>query len=148
MGSAIHDDHVLVRRLLAGEEAAFDAFFEAHFPRLYRFALSRTGDPDAAEEVVQAALARAVRKLHTWRGEAALLTWLTTFCRHEIGDWLERRQRTPLLRSEDDPAVRAALDSLARAQAGPHDAAERAELSRRVHLALDALPAHYADVLE
>ncbi len=29
----------LIRRMLAGEERAFQAFFESHFPRLYRFAL-------------------------------------------------------------------------------------------------------------
>jgi DNA-directed RNA polymerase specialized sigma24 family protein len=39
------DDATLVRRMLHGEDAAFDAFFEDHFPRLYRFAWSRTGRP-------------------------------------------------------------------------------------------------------
>lgn len=42
-------DTVLVRRLLAGEEAAFDEFFAGYFPRVYRFALARLGgDADAA----------------------------------------------------------------------------------------------------
>ena len=33
----------LIRRMLAGEERAFQAFFQSLFPRLYRFALPRVG---------------------------------------------------------------------------------------------------------
>lgn len=64
-------DKTLVRRLLAGEEDAFALFFGTNFARLYRFALTRTdGDADAAEEVAQKTLIVALRKLHTFRGEA------------------------------------------------------------------------------
>lgn len=46
-------DLALVRRLIAGDEAAFDEFFTVYFPRLYRFALPRLGgNEDASEEVV------------------------------------------------------------------------------------------------
>ena len=72
--------------MLGGNEEAFEELFERFFPALYRFALARlAGDPDAAEEVVQSTLIKAVAKLATYRGEAALLTWLCTICRHEIG---------------------------------------------------------------
>src|SRR5690348_12923631 len=61
---AVTDERVLFRCMLAGDERAFDAFFEAHFPRLYRFALPRLGgDVEAAQEVVQASLGKAMRKL-------------------------------------------------------------------------------------
>lgn len=74
------DDKRLVRRLLAGDEAAFEEFFEMYFSGLYRFALARLeGSADAAEDIVQATLCRAVTKLATYRGEAALFTWLCTF---------------------------------------------------------------------
>ena len=36
-------DVALVRRVIAGDEAAFDEFFTVYFPRLYRFALPRLG---------------------------------------------------------------------------------------------------------
>jgi len=140
----------LVRRLLAGEEAAFADFFDRSFPPLYRFALRRTdGDPDAAEEIAQAALARAVSRLRTYRGEAALLTWLTTFCRHEVAAWYERRARRPpeveLL--EDRPEVRAVLESLG-AELHPDAAMARREVADRVRTILDALPGRYAEALE
>jgi RNA polymerase sigma-70 factor (ECF subfamily) len=136
--------------MLAGDEKAFDAFFEAHFPRLYRFALARVREPDAAEEVTQASLAIAIRKLHTWRGEAALFTWLCTLCRNEIAAHYRRQDRRPDLRSIDDyPEIRASLEALASSEADrPDTAFDRGEVARLVQLTLDYLPARYADVLE
>jgi hypothetical protein len=60
-------DGRLVTRMLAGDEGAFEEFFARYFPGLYRFAMARLSfDADAAEEVVQATLCRAVGKLHTF----------------------------------------------------------------------------------
>lgn len=144
------DDLALVRRLLAGDERAFEAFFARSFAGLYRFALARVGgDADAAEEVAQATLCLAVRKLATYRGEAALFTWLCSLCRHELHAHRRRRARragVPL--AEDDAEVRGALDSLAAAADAPQGPMERQELARLVRAALDALPPRYGDVLE
>ncbi|HEX9637751.1 MAG TPA: hypothetical protein VGB99_09465, partial [Acidobacteriota bacterium] len=38
-----HADRALVRRLLAGDQPAFEHFFAAYFPVLFRFALKRLG---------------------------------------------------------------------------------------------------------
>ncbi len=142
------DDRALVRRLQAGDEAAFEAFFAAHFPPLYRFALARLRDDVAAEEVVQAALGRALTRLHTWRGEAALLTWLHTFCRHEISAWCARAARRPVEVDlvDDLPEVRAALDALGAPD--PETTLRRAEIAGLVQTALDRLPGRHADALE
>src|SRR5262245_65687262 len=86
----------LVRRMLGGDEAAFDEFFADYFPRLFRFAVLRVRDQDAAEDIVQTALVAAVRNLGSWRGEASLFTWLCTICRREISAW-ENRTSTPVL---------------------------------------------------
>lgn len=137
------DERFLVGRMVRGDENAFEEFFGAHFGPLFRFALPRVGgDADAAEEVVQLALCRAVRKLATYRGEASLLTWLCTICRHEIHDWLEKQRRIPPMVElvEDLPEIRAALDSL--------DALQRKETARRVQVVLDRLPDRYGDALE
>jgi RNA polymerase sigma-70 factor (ECF subfamily) len=142
-------DLALARRLLAGDEAAFEEFFAVYFPRLYRFARGRlSGNDDAAEEVVQAALIRALDKLHTYRGEAALFTWLCTLCRREIAGWYERLGRRAEVSSLDaDLEARAALDVLASAD-DPELALRRQELSHLVQVTLDHLPGRYADALE
>ncbi len=43
----------LVRRMLGRDEAAFDEFYADYFPRLFRFAVLRLRDQDAAEDLVQ-----------------------------------------------------------------------------------------------
>jgi RNA polymerase sigma-70 factor (ECF subfamily) len=126
-------DIELTRLVLAGDESASEAFFAEYFPRLYRFARIR-----------------AVRKLHTYRGEAALFTWLCTLCRREIGMWLDRRGRTvEVALVEDSPSVRMALDAAASLASGdPEIQAGRRELSQLVQVTLGQLPGQYGQVLE
>ena len=151
--SELHQsDKTIVGRLIRGDEAAFEDFFETYFSRLYRFAITRLdNNADAAEDVVQATLCKAVNKLGTYRGEAALFTWLCTFCRHEISAHYVRQRRTapeiPLV--EDVPDVRAALESLAAASGDqPDERIRRGELARLVRVTLDILPDRYGDALE
>ena len=64
-------DRDLVERMLSGQEEAFVEFFDGHFPRLYRFAMARLNqDADAAEEVVQTVMCRAIAKLNHSRRHA------------------------------------------------------------------------------
>jgi RNA polymerase sigma-70 factor, ECF subfamily len=138
--------------MLAGEERAFDAFFDSHFPRLYRFALPRlNGDVEATREVVQASLTKAMQKLADFRGEAALFTWLCQICRHEIVDRLraERRHADRIVLIDDRPELRAAVESLEAPD--EYDLVKgygRAEVGRLVQSVLDRLPARYGDALE
>lgn len=141
-------DQILVQRLRAGERAAFEAFFREYHPKLYRFALRRLdNDIPAAEDAAQAAVCEALKSLHTYRGEATLMTWLCTICRRQM-----RSRGAPanvVAVREDDPEVQAALHSLL---ASEHDdplaATAAGQVQEAVVAALDYLPADYADVLE
>lgn len=146
----IRTDKKLVNRLIKGDERAFDAFFASYFPRLYRFALGRVGgDGDLAEEAVQRALCKAIDKLQTYRAEAPLFSWLCTFCRHEIYALTVRGGREQVALCEDDPSVRAALESLfAGADYDPELSASRGEVRRWVQVTLDHLPTLYGNILE
>ncbi|MCP4303210.1 MAG: RNA polymerase sigma factor [Gammaproteobacteria bacterium] len=145
-------DKRLVKQLLAGDARAFDQFFDENFARLYRFALTRlSDDPDAAREVAQITLTRAIRKLHTYRAESALFTWLCAICRNETSDWLAKqgRYREHIVLTEDFAEIRAAVDSFhAPEQMSPDRHYRRVELLRLIQVALDRLPARYGDVLE
>jgi RNA polymerase sigma-70 factor (ECF subfamily) len=143
-------DLELARRLRAGDEAAFDAFFGEYFSRMYRFARTRLGgDEDAAEEVAQTTLIKALAKIGTYRGEAALFTWLCTVCRHEIDRWFTRTGRSAHVSLSDDSSdTRAILDALvALSGDDPERAYQRSELSRLVQITLDHLPGRYGDAL-
>jgi RNA polymerase sigma-70 factor (ECF subfamily) len=146
------DDRRLVKQLLAGDERAFDRFFDENFARLYRFALVRLqGDEEAAREVAQMTLSKALRKLRTYRGEAALFTWLCSICRNATSDWLAQqgRYREHIVLTEDLPEIRAAVESLqAPEQQRPDAYYQRVEILRLIQVALDNLPARYGDALE
>ena len=139
----------LVRRMLGGDEGAFDEFFADYFPRLFRFAVLRLRDPDVAEDIVQTSLMAAMRHLASWRGEASLFTWLCTICRREIAAWQKRTSRRVIVSIEDDDAsLRAALDSIGAAAEAPDARLARADTGRIVQLALDHLPPRYSRALE
>jgi RNA polymerase sigma-70 factor, ECF subfamily len=146
------EDRRLVKRLLAHDRQAFDAFFDGFFPRLYRFARTRLGDdPEATKEIVHVTLSKAIRKLGSYRGEAALFTWLCTICRHEIADHLERlvRDRRHIVLTEDLPDVRAAVEALTAPESDEPEAGfRRVETARLIQVALDQLPTHYGNALE
>jgi RNA polymerase sigma-70 factor (ECF subfamily) len=132
-------ERALVRRLLAGEGSAFDEFFGEYFPRLFRFASARAGgNDDLAEEAVQTALIRAIRKLDTFGGDAPLFTWVCAICHHELTR-LHQRAGTHVEISllEDWPDSRRVLDTM-----------EREELARLVRSILEQLPPVYSHALE
>jgi RNA polymerase sigma-70 factor (ECF subfamily) len=144
-------DLALARRVLSGEDAAFEEFFDRYFPRLYRFALPRLGGhEDRAEDLVQRVLIRALAHLGSYRGEAALLTWLCVLCRREIAATCAREGRVAEVSFFDErPEMRAALDAAATIDGGnPEAAFRRGELARLVQLTLDHLPGRYGDALE
>jgi RNA polymerase sigma-70 factor, ECF subfamily len=146
------DDRRLVKRLLAHDRQAFNEFFDGYFPRLYRFARTRLGeDPDTTKEIVHVTLTKAIRKLASYRGEAAFFTWLCTICRNEINDYIERvaRERKHVVLTEDLPDVRAAVEALAApASDEPEASFRRTETARLIQVALDRLPTHYGNALE
>lgn len=146
-----HPDKLLAMRMARGDEHAFDRFFDEHFPRLYRFTVARLGpDDDAVKDIVQRTLCRGVEKLHTYRGEAALFTWLCRICRNEISDHLRRRSRIDAREvAFDDSGMRAVLDALDAGDSGdPVRDAEREQLGALIVAILDHLPAHQGNALE
>lgn len=146
------DDKRLVKQLLEGDQRAFDRFFNDNFARLYRFAIARMpSDPEAARDVVQVTLTKAMRKMQSYRAESAMFTWLCAICRNEISDWHARhgRYRDHIVLTEDFPEIQAAVDSFhAPESSRPEHNYDRVEKLRLIQVALDRLPARYGNVLE
>jgi RNA polymerase sigma-70 factor (ECF subfamily) len=148
----VADEKQLIQRMLAGDERAFDAFFEAHFARVYRFALPRlNGDVEATREVVQATLAKAMRKMASFRGDASLFTWICQICRREVVDHIRanRRHTRHVVLIDDQPELRLAIEAIEAPE--EYDLVKsygRAEAGRLVQSVLDRLPSNYGDALE
>ena len=138
--------------MIAGEQRAFDDFFNRFFDRLYRFALIRVGqDTYTAEDVVQQTLIRAMQKIGLYRGEAALFTWLCQICRNMIADTFRAKDQIKgeAVPFEDNDEIRAALESLSALPADdPLQNLVGEQIYRLVHAVLDHLPSRYGTVLE
>ena len=80
---------------------------DAHGDYLFRFAVKRVGDPDAAEEVVQEALLAALAGRHAFHGRCSERTWLTAILKRKVADWLRREVRRAAGR---EPAADRAAD--------------------------------------
>ncbi len=151
MADLVHVDRAVARRILGGDEGAFQDLFDRFFPRLYRFALARVGnDPEAARDIVQQTFCNGIARLDSYRGEAALYTWFCQICRNVVADHFRSRgrsERVGLL--EDQPNARAILESLAAPVSDePETGVWREQLHRVVEATLDSLPGHYGEVLE
>jgi RNA polymerase sigma-70 factor (ECF subfamily) len=143
------EDRILVGRMRAGEEAAFEEFFELYFQPVYRFALSRLDrEADLARDVAQATICKALERLHLYRGEAQLFTWLCAICRFEISAHRRRERRggagetVTVAIDTDDALALAASES-----DDPQRRLLRGEVSRLVHETIDRLPPRYAQAL-
>jgi len=90
-------DEDLVRRFLRGDRSAFATLVERHERRVYNLALRMTGREEDARDATQDAFLSALRKLSSFRGEAAFTTWMHRVTVNACYDLLRRRQRAPVL---------------------------------------------------
>jgi RNA polymerase sigma-70 factor (ECF subfamily) len=144
-------DRALVARMNAGDQRAFDEFFHSNAPRLAAFATRRSGwDPANVEDIVQNTLVKAIRNLASYRGEAALFTWLSEICRHEIADVYRKTARRPIHETLDDPSTLVHESEQLRVlpQHEPAAQADAQLLRGAVMRTLTALPERYALALE
>ncbi len=65
----------LIARAVQGDQDAFRALYDRHLERVYGLVV-RWGGSLEAEEITQDVFVRAWEKLYTFRGDAALSTWL------------------------------------------------------------------------
>lgn len=74
------EDHELVDRLRAGDEAAFASLLDAWSGGMHRLAASYVGSRASAEEVVQETWLAAIEHLATFEGRSSLKHWVYRIC--------------------------------------------------------------------
>src|SRR5262245_20959902 len=110
----------LVERCRNGELGAFEELYRLHSGRLFSLALRMLGNPADAEDLLQEIFLSAHRKLDSYRGEAALGTWLYRLAMNQILDYVRSRaSRTGQLTDGLD-------DATVLADASGHRLADRA----------------------
>ena len=88
------DVAVLTRRMKEGDETAYRTFYDAYYPRLWRYLLVVTaGDEEATVEALQSTLVRIVRHIKPFGDERAFWGWLTVLARTALSDQRRSRHR-------------------------------------------------------
>jgi RNA polymerase sigma-70 factor, ECF subfamily len=140
------DDAALVRRVVAGDAAAFELVMRRHNRRLFRLARATLRDDAEAEDALQEAYLAAHRALPGFRGDASLATWLSRLVTNECLDRLRKRARRdnifPIGSLEAENDMEFAMTE-SQASASPDQMLLRAQVRSLLERKLDALPASF-----
>lgn len=88
-------DAQLLAAHVQGETDAFGVLFSRHRDRLWAVALRTSGSPDDAADALQDAMVAAFRRAGSFRGEAAVTTWLHRIVVNACLDQHRRRKSRP-----------------------------------------------------
>ena len=133
-------DQVLLQAHVDGDTEAFGELFARHRDRLWAVALRTMGNPEDAADGLQDGMIAAFRRAGSYRGEAAVTTWLH---RVVVNACLDRIRAAKIRRLEalpDDVEDRGTVVATAALADQPDAAAEDSERRRRVLDALATLP--------
>jgi RNA polymerase sigma-70 factor (ECF subfamily) len=82
----------LVARCQAGDVEAFGTLYRTHAARIYALASRMAGSPDEGEDLLQEIFMQAFRKLGSFKGEAAIGTWLYRLALNHCLDFVRSKQ--------------------------------------------------------
>lgn len=89
------DDRALLEAHVAGDPNAFTILVERHRDRLWAVALRTLGEREEAADALQDALLSAFRSAGSFRGDAAVTTWLHRIVVNACLDRVRRRAARP-----------------------------------------------------
>ena len=142
-GQEERDDKTLLRAHVAGDDEAFGVLFARHRDRLWAVALRTTGDAEEAADALQDAMIMAFRRAGSYRGDAAVTTWLHRIVVNAALDRLRRRRvrlADPLPDDLEQHVARGSVDTATTPVEDPSDVAIRTDRGRAVMAALETLP--------
>ena len=129
------DERELIARVRAGDALAERELYDAHVDRVFRLAYRLAGDDALAQDFTQETFIRAFERLDSFRGEAALSTWLYTIATTVTLNGLRKVKR----RGREIELDTAADVAESRRRAEP-------DLKTRLYAAIEALADKYRTV--
>lgn len=135
----------IARSIIDGDRAALEALMRKHNRALYRTVRSIVKDDAEAEDALQEVYLLAYRSMDKYRGDAALLTWLTRIAINEaIARSRKSARRAELIHLHSDTILgqdseEADMPDIT-AQQQPDVAAMRTETRQLLERHIDALP--------
>ncbi|WP_224242804.1 sigma-70 family RNA polymerase sigma factor [Hyalangium gracile] len=137
-------DGQLLEAARSGDDKAVEELLARHEKQVYRFGLRMCGSEEDAKEVLQETLLAAFRGLHTFRGEAALSTWLYQVARTHC---IRLRRRHVGAPEEFQPLDSASAARVAAEQEPPDMVSHARQVGEVLQAAILALPEAQREVL-
>jgi RNA polymerase sigma-70 factor (ECF subfamily) len=105
------------------EQACPESWVDKYGDYLYRFALSRVGSQETAEDLVQETFLAALKAAPSFAGRSSERTWLTGILKNKIVDRLRQTQRTRVVADlgRRDECVDELYDGTGHWKAGPRE---------------------------
>ena len=99
-------ESLFVLRLKANEDAAYDELVRTYNASIFHVAYRMLGDTAEASDVVQEIFIKVFRNIGSFKGEAALKTWIFRIALSEILNrlrWWKSRHRSSTVSLDDQP---------------------------------------------
>ena len=139
----------LLSRLQSGDERALSDLADAYGTKIYQLAFRYLRNKEDAEEVTQDVLFKVYRKVGTFRGDAALSSWIyritfnAAMSRLRTAQYQRSQEEDRQMASEDADSSKPTRSEVADWSDMADERVLRSQLRRRVFLAILALPAIY-----
>ena len=138
---AAANERDLVRKILSGDQSAFESLLDQYEKRVYRLALRFTGAPSDAEDVTQNIFLGIYRGLASFRGSSSLNTWIYRIAMNHCMEFQRRRKLDNLPLEEELALV------VTDWRNDPEQSAEKRELSDRLEQAIAKLRPLHREVI-
>lgn len=139
------DDPAFVERLRAGDKEACAICVREHSANIYNLALKLTGEPAAAEDVLQETFLSAFKSISRFEGKSQLSTWLYRIAYNAVLMRLRKRQVETV--SLDEPVEDEEGVPQPRDFADWSENPERALLDAEMHRMMDDAVASLSETL-
>jgi len=132
-------DEILMQRYAGGDARSFEALYQRHEMRVWRFLERNVRNAAIADELMQEVWFSVAREAVRYRPSARFSTWLFTIAHNRMVDAVRaRRPQVSLeaLGTDDDPAVSQLIDD---PRHGPHAGAVAHEQAQALNRAVAVL---------
>jgi len=142
-------DSEIVVRTLNGDMEAFDTIVREYRDTVFRVAMRIVKNEEEAQDVTQDAFMNAYRKLDTFKGDAALSSWIYRIAVNTALMRLRKKKRRAEVSMESLP-ISDSMDyvwsDLSAQTSRGDEVAENKELRKKISEAVNELEAKYKDV--
>jgi len=134
------NEEALLQRIVEGDEVAFETLYKHYYPKLFRFILRITRQPETIEELIQETLLLVWEKPEGFNHTSKISTWVFGIAYHKALKSMSKASR----RSQDVD-----VDELSESIGDPLvNLAESTETQDWLNYALDNLPPDQRAVIE